>query len=163
MAMPRIWALALAITDGPINRMIPASPTTPPAKRLRVNVSSTKNMGASTTIRIGMVPNKMPPIPLSICCWPQEIALKGIAPVRSPSQKSANHPWRVSGRCAPKARIRPQQMGAAISVRSAAEVNGVISLMAIFRNRNVLPRSSAAAKSRHQSASVIERFMVLVS
>jgi len=162
MAMPRTWELALAKTDGPISRMIPASPTTPPARRLRVKVSSARKIGASKTIRIGMVPNSMPPMPLSICCCPQEIVPKGIAAVRRPSQKSAIHPWRVSGRCAPKARIRPQQMGAAISVRNAAVVNGEISLMVIFRNRNVLPRSSAAAKSRLQSTSVIARVMVLV-
>jgi len=159
--MPSTWVLALASTDGPINRMMPASPTTPPARRLRVKVSSAKNRGASTTVRIGMVPNRMPAMPLSICCWPQAIVLKGIAPVSSPSQNSAIHPWRVRGRRTPKARIRPQQMGAAIRVRSAAEVSGEISLMAILTNRNIPPRSSAVVISRPQSARVIARFMAV--
>ena len=56
-----------------------------------------------------------------------------------------------------------QQMGAAINVLAAAAVSGGISVMAMSMNRKVLPRSSAAANRRPQSAAFIVRFMVLVS
>ena len=102
-------------------------------------------------------------MPLSICCWPHASVPKGIAPVSNPSQKSAIHPCRVRGRRAPNARITAQQMGAAINVRAAATVSGGISATAMVRNRKVLPRSSAAASRRPQSAAFIGRFMVSVS
>ena len=51
-------------------------------------------------------------------------------------------------------------MSAEISARSVAIARGEISLTAMFMNRNVLPTSTDAPRSKPQSASVIERFMV---
>ena len=99
-------------------------------------------------------------MPLSICCWPQESDPNGIAPVSSPSQKSAIHSCRVRGMRAPNARIMAQQMGAAISARNAATVSGGTSATAMLRNRKVLPRSTAVVSRRLQSAAFIARFMV---
>ena len=53
-------------------------------------------------------------------------------------------------------------MSADISARSVAMARGEISLTAMLMNRNVLPTSTDAPRSRPQSASVIERFMMLI-
>ena len=83
----------------------------------------------------------------------------GIAAVSKPSQKSEIHPLPVRGKLAPNARIRAQQNGTAINVLRAAAVKGEISVMAMLRKRNVLPRNREATASRPQSAIVITGFI----
>jgi hypothetical protein len=58
-----------------------------------------------------------------------------------------------------KNRIKAQQNGAAIKVLRAAAVKGEILVTAMLRKRNVLPRNSAAAKSKHQSVRFIAWFI----
>ena len=110
--------------------MTPIIPTTTPASRRGVILSSGVNAWATMTVHSGVVALRIEPRPLGMWVMAHISKQNGSALLRKPIAQSAIHDLRSVGRGAPVARRIASSTSAASATRSTTMVTGGSSLSA---------------------------------